>query len=255
MQSRVGAVCVLALLLSLACHTTVANAVLYYFTDGTPLCFSEVIENVRETQITGTYEWIPNQSYPPHEVNLKLTVTDASTRAYYGKTMAEGQHSFAVVLNENVVPGEQLICFTPSDKFLATANNPLKLRVELDQVAKNKKEDKDKVVVETIRKRRQVDGLDVFTFREAGGQVKVNLQPREYLEKIEGALDSMEVALDTLVADLDASVKKESRMRQTSESTFTRVWVCALLLIAVITGVLWMEFRFLKSTLRKKKLV
>lgn len=256
LQLRTSAVCLLALLLTtLLLHTTNANALTYYFLDASPLCFAEVIDNVAGTQITGTYDWIANPAYSTSDVQLMQYAVDASQRRYFGKKMLEGEHTFAITLGEEVIPGEQLICFQPSSKFIATPANPLKLRVELDQTQKDKKMDKDKIAQETLKKRRQVDGLDVFTYHEAGGQPKDILQPREYLEKIEGALDSMEVALDRLVTDLNATVLKESRMRQTSESTFTRVWVCAILLIAVISGVLWMEFRFLKSTLRKKKLV
>jgi p24 family protein alpha len=251
---RVRVACVLSILLSVICHISVAHALTYHFIDGTPLCFSEVIHNTRDTQITGTYNWIANTAYPADQVRLSLSVTDASTHPYYSKKMQEGEHSFAIVLSNEVLPGEQLICFTPHSKFVATEENPLQLRIELDQAQKETM-DKDKLVIENIRKRRQVDGLDVFTFREAGGQLKDILQPRVYLERIDKALESMEQALDKVAADLTTSVKQDSRMRQTSESTFTRVWVCALLLIAVISGVLWMEFRFLKSTLRKKKLV
>ncbi|KPA80172.1 putative mitochondrial COP-coated vesicle membrane protein erv25 precursor [Leptomonas pyrrhocoris] len=253
-ESRVSMVCSLALLLLAICHVRLTNALTYHFIDGTPLCFSETIENVAEMQITGSYEWISNKAYPQEEVRLSLSITDPSSHVHYMKKMTEGEHSFAISLAATVLPGEQLICFTPQPKFVATEENPLRLVVELDQVQRERP-DKDKIVVENIRKRKQVDGLEVFTFREAGGQLKVNLQPRVYLKRIEGALESMESALDKLVAGLETSVNRESRMRKTSESTFTRVWVCAVLLIGVITGVLWMEFRFLKSTLRKKKLV
>lgn len=255
LHSRMALVCLLVVVFSALCHTTVANALVYHFLDGSPLCFAEVIENIGGTQITGTYNWIANSAYPASSVLLSMSVTDASQRKYYGKKMMEGEHSFAITLGTDVVPGEQLICFEPSSKFIATPANPLKLRVELDQAQKEEPMNKEKMAQESIKKRRQVDGLDVFSFREAGGQPKDILQPREYLNKIEKALDTMEFALDRLVADLNMTVQKESRMRQTSESTFTRVWVCAMLLIAVISGVLWMEFRFLKSTLRKKKLV
>lgn len=251
-QYRVSVACLVALL-SVLCHLSLVHALTYHFVDGTPLCFSEVVENMRETQITGTYEWIPNRAYPVDDAQLTLRLTDPSSQLRHQTKMTEGEHSFAFLLSDSV-PGEQLICITPSPKFVAKEGNPLKVRVMLDQVQKSTV-DKDKEVVDNIRKRKQVDGLDVFTFREAGGQLKDILQPRVYLKQIGDALEVMEDALDKLVADLNTSVMRESRMRQTSESTFTRVWVCALLLIAVITCVLWMEFRFLKSTLRKKKLV
>ncbi|KPI88579.1 putative COP-coated vesicle membrane protein erv25 precursor putative ER--golgi Erv25p [Leptomonas seymouri] len=254
LQFRVRAACLLALLLSALCHVSSVNALTYHFTDSTPLCFSETIDNIADTHITGTYHLIANQAHPPTSVRMSLSVTDPTSKVYYMKKMSVGEHSFSIKPDHFVTPGEQIICFSPNPDFVASESTPLSLRVELDQVQASKP-DKDKMVVEGIRKRKQVDGLEVFTFREAGGQLKANLQPRAYLDKIENALISMEFALDKVVGDLESSVRSESRMRQTSESTFTRVWVCALLLIAVISGVLWIEFRFLKSTLRKKKLV
>ncbi|KAK7199932.1 transmembrane emp24 domain-containing protein [Novymonas esmeraldas] len=234
--------------------TTSVHALRYHFVDGKPLCFAEVIEDVTSRQITGVYNWKSSATSPASRVQLRITARDAADNEYYNKEMMEGEHSFAVLLGPKVVPGEQRICFTAAPSFITSEEKAVRVTIELDQELKNDF-DPEKVIAETLKKRRQVDGLDVFTYQDAGGQLKDNLQPREYLEKIERALGAMERLLDELVAELSTSVQKESRMRETSESTFTRVWVCAVLLISVISGVLWMQFRFLKSTLRKKKLV
>ncbi|AYU83575.1 transmembrane emp24 domain-containing protein [Leishmania donovani] len=233
---------------------TPAQALTYHFVDSKPLCFSEIIENVQTSQITGVYDWKPSAHSPASQVRLRLSAKDGTGNVYYDKEMMEGEHSFAVQLNPNVLSGEQLICFTASSNFVASEEKPVKVSIELDQAPKNEF-NADKVVVETIQKRRQIDGLDVYTYQEAGGELKDILQPRAYLETIDRELSAMERLLDQLVTNLGTSVMRESRMRETSESTFTRVWVCALLLIGIISGVLWMQFRFLKSTLRKKKLL
>ncbi|KAG5464043.1 hypothetical protein LSCM1_00223 [Leishmania martiniquensis] len=244
----------LAVLVVLVPSATTVNALTYHFTDGKPLCFSEVIENVGESQITGVYNWRANPMLPASKVQLRLSVKDATGNVYYDREMMEGEHSFAVQLNPRVLSGEQLICFTASSSFVAPAERPVKVRIELDQERKGGF-NADKEVVETMQKRRQIDGLDVYTYQEAGGELKDILQPRAYLEAIERELTAMGRLLDALARNLGDSVQRESRMRITSESTFTRVWVCSLLLIGIISGVLWMQFRFLKSTLRKKKLL
>lgn len=233
---------------------TSTHALTYHFVDSKPLCFSEIIENVETSQITGVYDWKPSAHSPASQVRLRLSAKDGTGNVYYDKEMMEGEHSFAVQLNSNVLSGEQLICFTASSNFVASEETPVKVSIELDQAPKNEF-NADKVVAETIKKRRQIDGLDVYTYQEAGGELKDILQPRAYLETIDRELSAMERLLDQLVTNLGTSVMRESRMRETSESTFTRVWVCALLLIGIISGVLWMQFRFLKSTLRKKKLL
>ncbi|KAG5489362.1 hypothetical protein GH5_00231 [Leishmania sp. Ghana 2012 LV757] len=234
--------------------TTLAHALFYNFIDGTPLCFSEVIENVEGSQITGVYNWVANPMSPPSNVLLRLSVKDGAGNVYYDKEMMEGEHPFTVQLNPNVLNGEQLICFTASSKFVAPNERPVKVLIELDQELK-KGFNADKEVVETIQKRRQIDGLDVYTYQDAGGELKDILQPRAYLETIERELNAMNWLLVQLTDSLGTSAQRESRMRTTTESTFTRVWVCSLLLIGIISGVLWMQFRFLKSTLRKKKLL
>ncbi|GET93288.1 cop-coated vesicle membrane protein erv25 precursor, putative [Leishmania tarentolae] len=233
---------------------TSAHALTYHFIDNKPLCFSEVIEDVQRSQITGVYDWKPSAHWAPSTVQLQLSVKDSAGNVYYNKMMMQGEHSFAVQLGANIVSGEQLICFATSSDFVASEAQPVKVRIELDQTPTSTF-NAEKVVVETIKKRRQIDNLDVYTYQEAGGELKDILQPRAYLETIERQLSAMEGLLNQLVANLGTSVMKESRMRQTSESTFTRVWVCSLLLIGIISGVLWMQFRFLKSTLRKKKLL
>ncbi|AIO02361.1 COP-coated vesicle membrane protein erv25 precursor, putative [Leishmania panamensis] len=231
-----------------------AHALTFHFVDSKPLCFSETIENVKESQITGVYDWKASATSPASQVQLRLSVKDSTGNVYYDKAMMEGEHSFAVQLNPNVLNGEQLICFTASSSFVASEKDPVKVRIELDQALKNEFKAR-KELIKTIQKRRQVDGLDVYTYQEVGGELKDILQPRAYLEAIERELSAMEELLDQLVMGLTTSVTREFRMRETSESTFTRVWVCALLLIGIISGVLWMQFRFLKSTLRKKKLL
>lgn len=239
------------LVLGTATH---ANAVYYRFVDSRPLCFVEVIDNVRESQITGVYNWKESASSPASQVGLRLSAKDATGNVYHDKPMKEGEHSFAIILGPNVMSGEQYICITAADKFVATEKKAVIVHIELDQARKGTT-NPDKLAAQVAQQRKQIDGLDVYTFQDVGGELKDILHPRAYLQKIDGALAAMEQLLDTLVAELSAGVQKESRMRETSESTFTRVWVCAILLIGVISGVLWMQFRFLKTTLRKKKLV
>ncbi|KAG5490091.1 hypothetical protein JKF63_00210 [Porcisia hertigi] len=244
----------LVLLLSVLLVITPADALTYHFVDGKPLCFSETIENVKKKQITGTYDWKASATSPASQVQLRLSVKDGSGNVYYDKEMMEGEHSFAVMPNNNVMSGEQLICFTPSSSFVTTEDRAVKVRIELDRELKEDV-NRMKEVVEKLERRRQIDGLDVYTYQEAGGQLKDILQPRVYLEAVERALGVTERLLAHVADDLAVSADREGRMRSTSESTFTRVWVCALLLIGVITGVLWMQFHFLKSTLKKKKLL
>ena len=96
---------------------------------------------------------------------------------------------------------------------------------------------------------------EVFVFTDFDGQPKETLRTHEYIQRVNTQLANIGV----LTAEVESEVKHfeeaTARMRQTTESTFDRIWVCAVLMIIVLSVVSWLEFAFLKNFLKRKKLV
>lgn len=103
--------------------------------------------------------------------------------------------------------------------------------------------------------REKVNGMTVYSYTNEYGELQSTLIDPLLLADIEAQLHSMEEEINGIVADLQSIASRELDMRRTTESTFTRIWVCALLLIISIATAASIQRSYLISTIKKKKIM
>lgn len=243
-------VALLAVLVLLLLHiSTPAQAWRYAFRDNLPVCFVEEPQTDKHKLLTGSYDWKFNARFP---VAMRLTITDPIGLTVKEITMEPGLHPFLVSI-ENHVDGAYTVCAVVTTQgFSTTMADPIWVEFNVDQVGESHFTDEEAALAV---KRNVVKGAEVFTYTDFGGQQKDILQPKAYLESVQRNLNSASQMMTNVKNVMEHLTAKESRMRSTTESTFTRIWICALLVMAVTTIVVWLEFRTLKTTLKKKKLI
>lgn len=86
---------------------------------------------------------------------------------------------------------------------------------------------------------------------QAAGPYLTSADQQETLE----SLSKVHETLDRVWAGLGRVSQLEERMRNTAESTFTRVWVCAIIIAATAAACVVLMFHSIKDMLVRKKLV
>eukprot|EP00760_Papus_ankaliazontas_P017521 PhM_4_TR17300/c0_g1_i1/m.12802/K20346/TMED4_9_11; p24 family protein alpha len=97
--------------------------------------------------------------------------------------------------------------------------------------------------------------MEVMSFLDSDGQPKDTLRSKAFLDRIHGEMSNLQVAISEARVAISAFKAQQERFRQTSESTFERVWVMASITMAVVAMLAMYQYRNLKGFLLKKKLV
>lgn len=95
----------------------------------------------------------------------------------------------------------------------------------------------------------------VLTFTDAAGVPRSTLRSKAYLDELDTNLRGLVSTINRIEGLLGDATQAEGRMRRTSESTFTRVWVCSVVIAVVMAVVIVMQQRMLRNILREKKIV
>ncbi|KEG07820.1 COP-coated vesicle membrane protein erv25 precursor [Trypanosoma grayi] len=236
-------VLLLALLLVICCP---AGAVRFLLKDTQPLCFvEEVDENTKI--VSGEY----TRAAAASDVPARIVVTAPGGIEVTSTDLLVGTHAFSAPVGRDNA-GQYLLCVQVTDKGwkTATESNAIAVDFNADQSAN--------VIPSTdgpIVKRQKVDGLEVFTFRDFGGEQKDVLRPADYIKRVEDALTTLSTLVAETRDEIDHLINRFTRMRRTSESTYTRIWAFGIITVLVMVIVTWLQFRFLKSALQHKKLV
>ena len=107
---------------------------------------------------------------------------------------------------------------------------------------------------ELVRKR--VHGTDEgFTFTDEFGHKMETLKSMEFIERVNEHLAEADILLTELVAAIAHSKARSERFRQTVEATFDRIWVVALITLACIVGVSYVQFIALSRFIKKRRMI
>ncbi|ORC92951.1 COP-coated vesicle membrane protein erv25 precursor [Trypanosoma theileri] len=236
----------LLLLLALTFVSVPSGAVRFVLRDTTPVCFVEEVDDATRV-VSGEY----TRTGANTNVPATIIVSDPSGNEISNSPLAPGAHAFTAPVSNGMV-GPYLICVQVAQRgWVApqTGSDAIVLDFNADQSSRTA------VKPEVPVTRQRIDGMEVFTFRDFGGQQKDMLRPAEYIHGVEKALNILDTLVEETKDEIDHLMGRFARMRRTSESTYTRIWAFGILTATVMIGVTWLQFRFLKSTLRHKKLV
>nr|CCC93806.1 putative COP-coated vesicle membrane protein erv25 precursor [Trypanosoma congolense IL3000] len=238
----------ICLLFLLAGVTSVpASAVSFLLQDTDPFCFVEEVEEDSKI-LSGEYT---RQKSSSDSVVVKITVTSPDNVNVWESEIKLGTHSFTTSLASHS-SGKYNICVAVSGSRSKGLKNDKAIPISLtiDQKRTTMPENRAAKL-----KRQKVNGMEVFSFRDFGGQQKDVLRPPEYFQRVEGALTKLSDQISSVRNGVDHIIERFTRMSVTAENTHKRIWAFGALLVMFMLVTTWLQFRLLKSTLRQKKLV
>lgn len=98
-------------------------------------------------------------------------------------------------------------------------------------------------------------GEEIFLFTDDDGQVKESLRTHDYIDRVSQHIRTISNNIDNVVDEAKYFVQRQGRMRLTSETSFTRIWVFSVVSMCLVTAVSLLQFFSLKSFLMGKKLI
>lgn len=226
-----------------------AAALMYAFSKSSNICFVEEVSK-KDLFITGHYNWF---DHPDASLQMVLALYGVNGNLVSTETMQRGEHAFRLTVNSPELGAYKLCAEVVSPGFDPESGPPLLVEFDVDQTSAHRETAKEEKA--SIAKREVVDGMMVFTFTDIGGESKTVLQPRVVIERIEKGLHEVESLFNDVEEGTSYLLNREDRMRSTSESTFVRVWACAAVTIVVTVCCVFAQFRMLKRTIVKKKLI
>ncbi|RNF22704.1 COP-coated vesicle membrane protein erv25 precursor [Trypanosoma conorhini] len=240
----------LTLLLPLLLLHIVAPAsasVRFVLKDTRPVCFVEEVDESTRV-VSGEYTRAAGAAV---NVPARILVSDPNGEEVSSNGLMVGTHAFTAPVSDDTA-GQYTLCVQVTEKGWEVTSEAGGILVEFDT------DQRSSIMPETempILRRQKVEGLEVFTFRDFGGEQKDILRPAEYIQRVENALDSLVTLVSDTQDEIEHLIGRFRRMRRTSESTYTRIWAFGIITALVMVVVTWLQFVFLKSTLRQKKLV
>ncbi|EKF29998.1 COP-coated vesicle membrane protein erv25 precursor [Trypanosoma cruzi marinkellei] len=235
------------LLMLLGAAAPASASVRFVLKDTHPVCFVEEVDESTRV-VSGEYTRAPGAAA---NVPARIVVRDPNGEEVSSNGLMVGAHAFTAPVGEDT-SGQYMLCVHVTERAWEAQSEAQGILVEFST------DQKSSIIPETempILKRQKVDGLEVFTFRDFGGEQKDILRPAEYIRRVEGALTTLTTLVSDTHGEIEHLVGRFKRMRRTSESTYTRIWAFGIITVLVMVVVTWLQFTFLKSTLRQKKLV
>ena len=241
----------LSLLVCAIIATSVQSAT-FRLTDTQPTCFYEELGYGSEI-VVGEIVRKRNEAVDNIPVKLVVTTEESTALPVYTSSVRPGSSTFSFKPNPTVATGFYPLCFTVDQRGWQGNDN---LYVELSLLVDHH----DRVTIvpkqEPAITRTKVHKDDeVFTFTDFDGLPKETLRTHAYLERVNQLLSGVAYTVEEIRAEVKHFEERTLRMRETSESTFDRVWLTSVITIGVVIVVSWVQFSFLKSFLKRKKLV
>ena len=241
--------CVLFVAAALAVAT--AQGAYFKLTDTTPLCFAEEVGYGSERVIVEWFRRRANQASLDQKLSVSVVSPQTRTVVYTNRLRdSSGSFTFKPVANEM---GEYDVCFSAPE---LEESRSVDLGVAIDhQDRKIHVDQGGDQGFSRMHPKAGPDGQEVFVFQDYDGTVKETLKTHEFITRMEKGIKAVYVGIGEVTSDLKMFHDRQVRMRQTSESTFERVWGFSVVTIAVVVVSAYMQFTFLKSFLRRKKLI
>lgn len=236
----------------LAFVVSFAHAATFRLTDNLPVCFVEEVSYGSDS-VVGRFERKRNPSINNIPVKFTVTTPKKEIVIHQAETKA-GINTFSYKPHPDDGVGFYSMCFAVS-KFgwkSMTDSDFIEFKLDVDH--------HDRVTIvpkhdPEVTRQKVHKNDEVFVFTDFDGQQKETLRTHDYIERINRLLSQIAVTAEEVGNEVKYFEERTIRMRSTTESTFDRVWVCAVFTIIAIFGVSWVQFSFLKSFLKRKKLV
>lgn len=236
----------------LAALAAITSAATVRLVDSQPVCFVEDISYGSDSVI-GRYE--RKRISTTDHIPVKLVIaTPKKEHPIVTANVKPGMNTFSFKPMADDGIGFHSICFTV-DQWGWKAQHEteyIQISVEVDH------HDRFTILPRAAPEvtRQKVHKSDeVFVFTDFDGQQKETLRTHDYIERINKLLAQISVTSEEVAQEVKHFEERTMRMRQTTESTFDRVWVCAVATLVATIAVSWVQFSFLKSFLKRKKLV
>lgn len=228
------------------------NAAYFKITDKIPLCFAEEVGYGSERVVI---EWWRRKS-TSFNMNTDITVTVVSpqtrTTAYQNSLRDNaGSFTFKPIANEM---GEYDICFSSKNADLEE-HESIDLGISIDHNDRRMHLPEPDQGFTRMHPAPGANGDEIFIFQDYDGQIKEALKTHDYIERLTKNLFQIEKEMAEVKNEIKYFHERQIRMRQTSESTFERVWGWSVATIVTVVVCAWMQFTFLKSFLRQKKVI
>mmetsp|Transcript_31822 Transcript_31822/g.98479 ORF Transcript_31822/g.98479 Transcript_31822/m.98479 type:complete len:245 (-) Transcript_31822:31-765(-) len=241
--------CVALLLAVAALGVSVSEAAYFRLHDTNPLCFAEEIGYGSEIVVV---EWTRRHASASRDIPVTVSVVSpASRKVVYSNHLKEaaGTFTFKPVAGE---VGEYDVCFAASG-IDSGSNRYVELSAAIDH------HDRRNLLPHidmSVTRAKPQGGSDqeVFTFTDYDGQQKETLRTHDYLTNLQFQLATALYEANEVLTETTWYLNRQKRMRQTSESTFDRVWMLSLLTVVVVIATSYVQFGYLKRYLRRKKL-
>jgi p24 family protein alpha len=229
-----------------------ANAATFRIKDNLPVCFVEEVSYGSDS-VVGRYERKRNPSV--NNVAVKFSVTSPRKEIVIHQTETKtGINTFSFKPHPEDFVGFYTMCFTVTQFGWKSTS-------DIDFIEFNFEVDHhDRVTIlpkpePSVTRQKVHKNDEVFVFTDFDGQQKETLRTHDYIERVNRLLSQIAVTAEEVANEVKYFEERTLRMRTTTESTFDRVWVCAVFTIIAILGISWIQFSFLKSFLKRKKLV
>ena len=234
----------------LAIVFSTSNAAFFRLIDHQPICFAEEIGHRSEVVVV---EYVRKRSQAVDDVPVKVIVTSPVAKQHvFNGHVRLGQNTFSFKPLATERSGEYDICFSSVSPLLdGTGNFHVEVSILVDHHDR-------KIVIpkpSAALTRQKVHEEEVFTFIDADGQPKDTLRTHDYIERVTSLLNQIAASTEEARGEVKYFEERTDRMRVTTESTFNRVWGCSAITIGVLTVISWVQYAFLKSFLKRKKLV
>lgn len=231
---------------------SVAEATFVRIEDSRPICFAEDVTAASEIVVVEFNR--PSLSHSNNiAVHVKATSPDTKTVVYTGRIkVGTGSFTFKPVLTEN---GAYDICIFISSadyKVLSETKAHIDVGLIIDHHSRRvslSQPDPD------ITRTKVGKGNVVMQFTDSDGNQMETLRSVDFVKRINKLLEDVRHATRDIDEEVSYITQRGRRMRQTSEALFARVWTFALMTMFAMVAVGYMQFQFLTSFLKRKKLV
>ena len=266
MKNLVFTIVSLIIVVALVAATSSVDAAFAFVNSAKPICFAEEMSDPHEV-IVFQYTRKMMQASADHKV--RLTAVSPITKTKFQDRILTKQSE---ILTFNVYKpptnfrgeypdelGEYEICLALDDEksFFSSGikEGGILVEVLIDHRDRRKPLSSATENQASALRTRVKNGDEIFSFTDEDGTVKEALRTHDFLDRVTHQLDRIERIIDNVVDEARYFTKRQARMRQTSESSFTRVWGFSVLAICMLVAVSFIQFFSLRSFLMRKKLI
>ena len=237
--------------LALACSSAVARPFFKLTNTNKAICFAEEIQDSAEfAEIR--YNWLNKHN----DVTVNVNVISPKRRTnVLSKNLQNDWHvgtlNFEPVKDEY---GEYDICFAVLSELSDSQQVEISVAIDFEDRSVTTQHHVDADGFSRLHpKEGNNQQADIVVFENEYGQIEETLRDHEEVEAMGTEMERINREARELLLDVTKFYHKQVRMRQTAESTFERVWGFSAITLGTIVIVGYVQYVYLKSYLKKKK--